>query len=186
MTIKSSGRRKRPGACLLGNEAQLSRPCHVPSTTTSPSSAPGPISATRPSWRSRGGTGSRSTTSRSSSAASSPKRAACRWRRGIRRGSATGWWSSSAGATARGLAFNVQPKHWPFEVKLADRFVIAIQAAHADPDPFLRRAFAAVWEEERNLADPLVLDELAEAAGLDSTHFRWSGPWARPPRRFTR
>jgi 2-hydroxychromene-2-carboxylate isomerase len=69
----------------------------------------------------------------------------------------------------RGLAFNVHPKHWPFEVKLADRFVIAIQAAHADPDPFLRRAFAAVWEEERNLADPLVLNELAEAAGLDST-----------------
>lgn len=69
----------------------------------------------------------------------------------------------------RGLAFNIQPKHWPFEVKLADRFVIAIQASHRDPDPFLRRAYAAVWEEERNLADPLVLSELAEGVGLDST-----------------
>jgi 2-hydroxychromene-2-carboxylate isomerase len=69
----------------------------------------------------------------------------------------------------RGLAFNLKPKFWPFDVKLADRFVIAIAAAHADPDPFLRRAFAGVWEEERDLADPLVIAELAEAAGLDST-----------------
>jgi 2-hydroxychromene-2-carboxylate isomerase len=69
----------------------------------------------------------------------------------------------------RGLAFNIQPKHWPFDVTLADRFVIAVNAAKQDPDPFLRRAFAAVWEEERDLADPLVLSELAEQAGLDST-----------------
>jgi 2-hydroxychromene-2-carboxylate isomerase len=68
----------------------------------------------------------------------------------------------------RGLSFNISPKHWPFDVTMADRFVIAINLAHADPDPFLRRAYAAVWEEERNLADPLVLAELAEQAGLDS------------------
>ncbi len=69
----------------------------------------------------------------------------------------------------RGLSFNLKPKFWPFDVNLADRFVIAITAARKDPDPFLRRAFAGIWEEERNLADPLVIAELAEAAGLDST-----------------
>ncbi|QFU15562.1 2-hydroxychromene-2-carboxylate isomerase [Microvirga thermotolerans] len=69
----------------------------------------------------------------------------------------------------RGLSFNIKPKHWPFDVNLADRFVIAVTVSGKDPDPFLRRAFAAVWEEERDLADPLVLAELAEAAGLDST-----------------
>ena len=69
----------------------------------------------------------------------------------------------------RGLSFNLQPKHWPFDVNLADRFVIAIGAAGKDPDPFLRRAYAAVWEEERDLANPVVLSELAEQAGLDST-----------------
>jgi 2-hydroxychromene-2-carboxylate isomerase len=68
----------------------------------------------------------------------------------------------------RGLAFNIQPKHWPFDVTLADRFVIAINVARADADPFLRRAYAAVWEEERNLADPVVITELAEQVGLDS------------------
>ena len=69
----------------------------------------------------------------------------------------------------RGLSFNLQPKFWPFDdVKFADRFVIAIVAARQNPDPFLRRAFAGIWEEERNLGDPLVIAELAEAAGLDS------------------
>jgi 2-hydroxychromene-2-carboxylate isomerase len=70
----------------------------------------------------------------------------------------------------RGLSFRLQPRHWPFDVNLADRFVIAIQAAQQDPDPFLRRAFAAVWEEERDLADPGVLAGLAEEAGLDAAH----------------
>lgn len=69
----------------------------------------------------------------------------------------------------RGLTFNIQPKHWPFDVTLADRFVIAINTARADADSFLRKAFAAVWEEDRNLADPLVIAELAEQAGLDSS-----------------
>jgi 2-hydroxychromene-2-carboxylate isomerase len=69
----------------------------------------------------------------------------------------------------RGLAFNIQPKHWPFDVTLVDRFVIAIQAMRQDPDPFLRRAYAAVWEEDRNLADPLVVSELAKGVGLDSS-----------------
>jgi 2-hydroxychromene-2-carboxylate isomerase len=63
----------------------------------------------------------------------------------------------------RALSFNISPKHWPFDVNLADRFVIAITASGKSPDAFLRRAFAAVWEEERNLGDPLVLSVLAEA-----------------------
>ena len=69
----------------------------------------------------------------------------------------------------RGLSFNLQPKHWPFDVNLADRFVIAITVSGKNPDAFLRRAYAALWEEERNLGDPLVLAELAEQAGLDSS-----------------
>ncbi|WP_112663919.1 2-hydroxychromene-2-carboxylate isomerase [Microvirga flavescens] len=68
----------------------------------------------------------------------------------------------------RGLSFNPKPKYWPFDVNLVDRFVIAIGAAGKDPDPFLRRAFAGIWEEDRDLANPLVIAELAEAAGLDS------------------
>jgi 2-hydroxychromene-2-carboxylate isomerase len=69
----------------------------------------------------------------------------------------------------RRMSFNLQPRFWPFEVNLIDRFVIAIVAANKDPDPLMRGAMTGVWEEERNLADPLVIAELAEAAGLDST-----------------
>jgi 2-hydroxychromene-2-carboxylate isomerase len=69
----------------------------------------------------------------------------------------------------RGLSFTITPKHWPFDVNLADRFVIAINASGKSPDAFLRRALTAIWEEERNLADPLVLAELAERAGFDSS-----------------
>jgi 2-hydroxychromene-2-carboxylate isomerase len=68
----------------------------------------------------------------------------------------------------RGLSFELKPKHWPFEVSLADRTVIAIQAMHNDPDPFMRAAFAAIWQEERNLSDRAVLREIAVGVGLDA------------------
>ena len=35
-----------------------------------------------------------------------------------------------------------------------------------DPDPFLRRAFAAIWEGEQNLADDATLIALADGVNL--------------------
>ena len=69
----------------------------------------------------------------------------------------------------RGLPLNLKPKHSPFDATLADRLIIGLVSAGKDPDAFMRRAFAGVWAEERNLGDPLVVAELAEASGLDST-----------------
>jgi 2-hydroxychromene-2-carboxylate isomerase len=66
----------------------------------------------------------------------------------------------------RGLKFNLHPKFWPLNAEMADRFVIAVAAAGHDPDPFLRRAFAAVWEEEQNLADDATLISLADGVKL--------------------
>jgi 2-hydroxychromene-2-carboxylate isomerase len=66
----------------------------------------------------------------------------------------------------RGLQFKLQPAHWPFNVRLADGLVIAAIEAGHDVDPFLRRAFAAVWEEESNLADEAILVQLADRSGL--------------------
>ena len=66
----------------------------------------------------------------------------------------------------RGLDFHLQPSHWPFNARLADGLVIAAVEAGHDPDSLLRRAYAAVWEQQRNLADRAVLVELADAAGL--------------------
>jgi 2-hydroxychromene-2-carboxylate isomerase len=66
----------------------------------------------------------------------------------------------------RGLKFHLQPANWPFNARLADGVVIAAIAAGLDPEPFMRRAFAAVWEDQLNLADPATLIKLADVSGL--------------------
>jgi 2-hydroxychromene-2-carboxylate isomerase len=66
----------------------------------------------------------------------------------------------------RGLNFRLQPKFSPFNARLADGVVIAAIEAGFDPDPFLRRAFAAIWEDELNLADPDTVAKIAESVGL--------------------
>jgi 2-hydroxychromene-2-carboxylate isomerase len=66
----------------------------------------------------------------------------------------------------RGLNFHFQPKYVPLNARLADGLVVAAIEAGHDPDPFLRRAFAAVWEHELNLADAETLVRLADESGL--------------------
>src|SRR5215210_4798820 len=65
-----------------------------------------------------------------------------------------------------GLNFHLRPKNWPFDGTLADCFVIAMVDAGHDPDHFLRRAFAAVWEDELTLAEEANLLRLAREQGL--------------------
>ncbi len=66
----------------------------------------------------------------------------------------------------RGLSFKLRPKNWPFDGSLADRFVVAAVDAGHDPDAFLRRAFAAIWEGETSLADEPTLQKIGGEAGL--------------------
>ena len=66
----------------------------------------------------------------------------------------------------RGLNFHLRPAHTPFNCRLADGVVLAAIEAGHDPDPFLRRGFAAVWEDQLNLADADVLVRLADDSGL--------------------
>src|SRR5436309_1101352 len=66
----------------------------------------------------------------------------------------------------RGLKFHLQPKNWPFNARLADGVVIAAVEAGLDPDKYLRRAFAAVWEDQLNMADPETIAKVADEAGL--------------------
>jgi 2-hydroxychromene-2-carboxylate isomerase len=66
----------------------------------------------------------------------------------------------------RGLNFHLHPANWPFNARLADGVVIALAEAGRDPDPFMRRAFAAVWEDQLNLADAAMLDKIANDCGL--------------------
>lgn len=66
----------------------------------------------------------------------------------------------------RGLTFQLRPRNWPFDGTLADGFVIAMLAAGHDPDAFLRRGFAAIWQDEWTLADEGSLLAVASQAGV--------------------
>lgn len=66
----------------------------------------------------------------------------------------------------RGLKFHLQPANWPFNARLADGVVIAATEAGLDPERYLRRAFAAVWEDQLNLADAATIAKLADDSGL--------------------
>ncbi len=68
----------------------------------------------------------------------------------------------------RALPLNLRPRFWPFDAAMADRIVVALIAAGADPERFLPAAFAAVWEQERNLADSEVLSEILHEGGFDA------------------
>lgn len=66
----------------------------------------------------------------------------------------------------RNVPLKLSPAYSPFDATLLDCFVVAALSAGYDPDAFMRKAFAAIWHEERNLADPDVIIELAVATGL--------------------
>jgi 2-hydroxychromene-2-carboxylate isomerase len=66
----------------------------------------------------------------------------------------------------RGLKFNYKPKFFPGDPRLADGVAVAAVAAGLNPEPFMRRAFAGLWERELNLADPVTVARLADESGL--------------------
>ena len=67
----------------------------------------------------------------------------------------------------RGLALKINPKHWPFPVATANRSIIAVAEAGADPGRYTRRAFWGIWVEDRDLGDEAVLVALLNACGHD-------------------
>ena len=65
-----------------------------------------------------------------------------------------------------GLKFHLQPANWPFNARLPDGVAIAAIEAGLDPDRYLARGFAAVWEDQLSLADPATVAKLADESGL--------------------
>ena len=66
----------------------------------------------------------------------------------------------------RGLNFNLQPKYWPFNARLADGVAIAIAESGGNPEPFMWSVFEGIWQYELNLADPDTVMALADRSGL--------------------
>lgn len=67
----------------------------------------------------------------------------------------------------RGLAFALHPAFWPFDPTAADQIVCALVAARQNAAPFIRAAFQAVFEQQRNLGDAAVLEQILNETGLD-------------------
>ncbi len=69
----------------------------------------------------------------------------------------------------RGLPMNLDPPHWPVNPRLADGVVIvAIQEAGEEAAGELADALMrAVWEEERNIAEPGMVAAIANEKGLE-------------------
>jgi 2-hydroxychromene-2-carboxylate isomerase len=66
----------------------------------------------------------------------------------------------------RGLPLNLEPRGASIDPEPLDRLVVAIQAAGHDPDPFMRRVFAAYWAEDRNLGDRALVGDMLAEEGL--------------------
>jgi 2-hydroxychromene-2-carboxylate isomerase len=68
---------------------------------------------------------------------------------------------------ARGIALKLNPKHWPLPIALPDRTIVAVAESGADPGDYVRRAFTAIWVEDRDLKEDATLVALLDAAGHD-------------------
>jgi 2-hydroxychromene-2-carboxylate isomerase len=66
----------------------------------------------------------------------------------------------------RGLSLVIYPKHFPFDVSLADRVVVALAAAGADPSGFMGEVLAGVWARDEDLSQSELIAALADAAGF--------------------
>ncbi len=68
----------------------------------------------------------------------------------------------------RGLDLNLHPKHFPTNPTLADRSLIALVEAGADPADYAGAVLAACWADDKDIAEADVLTGLLEAAGHDA------------------
>ena len=67
----------------------------------------------------------------------------------------------------RGVPLNLHPKFFPFDVGLVDRALIALLAGGGNAEAFIPRAFAAVWAQDRNLADREEVAAVLREAGAE-------------------
>lgn len=68
-------------------------------------------------------------------------------------------------AKRNGLSINMHPAHWPTDGTLACAAVIAVQTAGGDAGAVARALMRACWAEEKDIADPAVVDACVAAGG---------------------
>lgn len=68
----------------------------------------------------------------------------------------------------RGVPLNADPKFFPSNSELADRCIIALAEAGADPSNFMFRTIEGMWWREENIADRAQLAAYLAEAGHDA------------------
>lgn len=66
-----------------------------------------------------------------------------------------------------GVPLNLQPSFFPMNEALAARLVIAAREAGQDAVGLAHAMMRAVWAEDRNIADPEILEQIVTETGLD-------------------
>jgi 2-hydroxychromene-2-carboxylate isomerase len=66
-----------------------------------------------------------------------------------------------------GVKLNLHPKHFPVDQVPANKLAIAADRAGHDAGALSHAIMRAIWEEERDIADPDTLAAIADAIGLD-------------------
>ncbi|WP_300295355.1 2-hydroxychromene-2-carboxylate isomerase [Ferrovibrio sp.] len=66
-----------------------------------------------------------------------------------------------------GMPLNLQPQFFPMNENLAARLVIAARDAGLDAVGLAHAMMRAVWAEDRNIAEPEVLEEILTECGMD-------------------
>lgn len=72
-------------------------------------------------------------------------------------------------AKAHGMPINVKPAFWPAPQNLASGLIIAAQESGNDPLALTQAVLKAVWVDEKNIADEVVLVEIAASCGYDGS-----------------
>ena len=69
-------------------------------------------------------------------------------------------------AELRGVPLNLRPAFFPADPTMADHVIIALLDHQIDPTDIMADIFAAVWVEDRNIADRDMLASILEAHGV--------------------
>ena len=66
-----------------------------------------------------------------------------------------------------GIPINLEPRFFPVDDRAAAHLAIAHQQGGGDPGPLSQAIMAAIWEQERNVADSETLRSIVAEQGLD-------------------
>ena len=67
-----------------------------------------------------------------------------------------------------GIPLNIEPRFFPADIDLASCFVIAAQNRSLPVADLVNALMRAVWAEDRDVADPATIADVATARGLDA------------------